>query len=90
HWVGLSVVPILLLANMFLGIYYNLSIWYKVSHKTSAGASITLIGTSITFIINFLFIPYFSYTACAWATFSCYASMMVISFIWGQKIYYIP
>jgi O-antigen/teichoic acid export membrane protein len=90
HWVGLNVVPILLLANMFLGIYYNLSIWYKISNKTMAGATITLIGAAITIIINFCFIPYFSYMACAWATFTCYGSMMVISFIWGQKEYRIP
>lgn len=90
HWVGLGVVPVLLLANMFLGIYYNLSIWYKVSNRTTAGAYITLIGTAITIIVNYLFIPHFSYMACAWATFFCYGSMMVVSFIWGQKEYRIP
>jgi O-antigen/teichoic acid export membrane protein len=90
YWTGLKVVPILLLANMFLGIYYNLSIWYKLTHKTIAGAYITLIGAAITLAINFIFIPYFGYMACAWATFFCYGSMMVISFIWGQKDYRIP
>lgn len=90
YWTGLKVVPILLLANMFLGIYYNLSIWYKLTHKTIAGAYITLIGAGLTLIINFIFIPYFGYMACAWATFLCYFSMMVISFIWGQKDYRIP
>ncbi|MEO5561889.1 MAG: oligosaccharide flippase family protein [Chitinophagaceae bacterium] len=90
YWTGLKVVPILLLANMFLGIYYNLSIWYKVTHKTLAGAWITLIGAGITLLINFLFIPKYGYMACAWATFCCYGSMMVISFIWGQKAYRIP
>lgn len=89
-WVGLKVVPILLLANMFLGIYYNLSIWYKLTHKTISGAYITLIGAVITLIINYIFIPYYSYMACAWATFFCYGSMMVISFMWGQKAYRIP
>jgi len=89
-WEGLKVVPILLFANMFLGIYYNLSIWYRLSHKTSPGAYITLIGAGITLIINYLFIPKFSYLACAWATFLCYGSMMVISFIWGQREYPIP
>jgi O-antigen/teichoic acid export membrane protein len=89
-WVGLKVVPILLLANMFLGIYYSLSIWYKLSNKTLAGAWITLIGAVITLVINYFFIPYFSYMACAWATFACYGSMMVISFVWGQKAYRIP
>jgi O-antigen/teichoic acid export membrane protein len=89
-WEGLGVVPILLFANIFLGIYYNLSIWYRLSHKTSPGAYITLIGAGITLIINFIFIPHFSYMACAWATFACYGSMMVISFTWGRKAYPIP
>jgi O-antigen/teichoic acid export membrane protein len=89
-WEGLRVVPILLFANMFLGIYYNLSIWYRLSHKTTAGAYITLIGAAITLAVNFIFIPYFSYMACAWATFLCYGSMMVISYLWGQKSYPVP
>ncbi|WP_231402207.1 oligosaccharide flippase family protein [Panacibacter microcysteis] len=90
YWDGLGVVPVLVLANICLGIYYNLSIWYKLSNRTSAGATITFIGAGITFLINFLFIPYFSYMASAWATFACYATMMVTSFVWGQKAYYVP
>jgi O-antigen/teichoic acid export membrane protein len=89
-WEGLRVVPILLLANMFLGIYYNLSIWYKLTNKTMAGAWITLIGAGLTLIINYLFIPKYGYMACAWATFICYGTMMVISFTWGQKAYRVP
>jgi O-antigen/teichoic acid export membrane protein len=89
-WQGLVVVPILLFANMFLGIYYNLSIWYKLSQKTSAGAWITLIGAVITLVVNAAFIPRFSYVACAWATFLCYGGMMVVSYVWGQKVYRIP
>jgi O-antigen/teichoic acid export membrane protein len=90
YWTGLGVVPILLLANIFLGIYYNLSIWYKLGNKTKAGAWITIIGAAITIIINRLFIPSYGYMACAWATFFCYGSMMVISYVWGQKEYRIP
>lgn len=90
YWEGLKVVPILLLANMCLGIYYNLSIWYKITNKTMAGATITLIGTAITFIVNYFFIPKYSYVASAWATFLCYGSMMILSFTWGQKSYYVP
>lgn len=90
YWQGLGVVPILLLANMFLGIYYNLSIWYKLSNNTMAGAWITIIGAAITLLINALFIPRFGYYACAWATFFCYGSMMVVSFVWGQKAYRVP
>jgi O-antigen/teichoic acid export membrane protein len=89
-WKGLKVVPILLFANIFLGIYYNLSIWYKLSNRTSAGAYITLIGAGVTLVVNYFFIPRYSYMACAWATFLCYGSMMVISFVWGQKEYRIP
>ncbi len=89
-WAGLRIVPILLFANIFLGIYYNLSIWYKLSKSTKAGAYITLIGAAITLIINYIFIPYYSYMASAWATFICYGSMMVISFVWGQKVYRVP
>ena len=89
-WRGLPVVPILLFANMFLGIYYNLSIWYRLSKKTTAGAYITLIGAAITLLVNYFFIPRFSYMACAWATFLCYGTMMVISFTWGQREYRIP
>jgi O-antigen/teichoic acid export membrane protein len=89
-WEGVTVVPILLFANMFLGIYYNLSIWYKLSRNTRAGAYITLIGAGITLVINYVFIPRFSYWASAWATCICYGSMMVISYLWGQKVYRVP
>ena len=90
YWPGLKVVPILLLANIFLGIYYNLSIWYKLTNKTSTGAYITLAGTVITIILNYIFIPHYGFVACAWATFLCYFTMMVLCFIWGQKAYSIP
>lgn len=89
-WTGLKIVPILLVANMCLGVYYNLSIWYKLSNKTNAGATITFIGAAITLIINFIFIPYYSYMACAVATLACYGSMMAISYFWGQKVYPVP
>jgi O-antigen/teichoic acid export membrane protein len=89
-YAGLSIVPILLMANMFLGVYYNLSIWYKLSNKTMAGAWITILGAGITLAINFVAIPYFSYMASAWATFFCYGTMMYVSYKWGQKVYPIP
>jgi O-antigen/teichoic acid export membrane protein len=89
-WVGLSVVPLLLLANIFLGIYYNLSVWFKLGNRTMAGAWITIIGAIITLSINYWGIPHFSYMASAWATLACYGSMMVISYVWGQKVYPVP
>lgn len=90
YWIGLKVVPILLLANIFLGVYYNQSIWYKLSHKTHYGAIISLVGAVITITLNFIFIPKYGYVASAWATFICYASMMLMSYFWGRKVYPIP
>jgi O-antigen/teichoic acid export membrane protein len=90
YWVGLPVVPILLLANVFLGIYYNQSIWYKLSGKTQYGAYIALIGAALTIGINVVFIPKYGYMASAWATFVVYAVQMVISYFLGQKHYPIP
>jgi O-antigen/teichoic acid export membrane protein len=87
YFVGLGVVPILLIANLFVGVYFNLSIWYKLTGQTKFGAIITIIGAAITLIINFAFIPKFSYMACAWATFAAYGTMMVISYFLGQKYY---
>jgi O-antigen/teichoic acid export membrane protein len=89
-WVGLKIVPILLFANMFVGIYYNLSIWYKLSSNSRPGAYITLIGAAITIVVNYVFIPFFGYMASAWATCICYATIMVISYLWGQKVYPVP
>ncbi len=84
---GLAVVPILLMANLCVGVYWNLSIWYKLTGQTKFGAYITIIGALITLVINFMFVPKYSYMACAWATFASYSSMMVISYVLGQKYY---
>lgn len=84
---GLEVVPILLLANLCLGVYFNLSIWYKLTGQTKFGAIITIIGAIITLSINYLFIQSFGYVACAWATFASYGLMMVLSYFLGQKYY---
>lgn len=85
--VGLSVVPILLMANLFLGIYVNLSIWYKLTDKTLLGAFVSVGGALLTILLNLLFIPKFGYMASAWATLACYASMTVASYLLGQKYY---
>lgn len=85
--VGKHVIPILLFANIFLGIYYNLSIWYKLTNKTKYGAILSFIGLSITVALNIYWIPKIGYLGSAWATFVCYASMMLLSFIFGRKFY---
>ena len=84
---GLDVVPILLLANLFLGMYYNLSVWYKVSEKTRFGAYLSLAGAAITIGLNILLIPTMSYMGSAWATLICYASMCVMSYVFSRRHY---
>jgi O-antigen/teichoic acid export membrane protein len=87
---GIRVVPILLFANICLGIYYNLSVWYKITDNMGKGVYITLLGVAITLLINFTFIPTYGMMACAWATCICYTVMMVISYLWGQKYFPVP
>ncbi len=90
-WVeGLDVVPLLALGNIFLGIYYNLSIWYKLKNKNMTGAVITLAGAVITIALNILLIPRFHYLGAAIATFCCYLFMMITSYVLGQKYYRVP
>lgn len=90
YWEGLKVVPILLLANVFLGVYYNQSIWYKLSGKTRFGALIAISGAILTIALNIIYIPKYGYMACAWATLFVYFFQMVLSYFLGQKHYPIP
>ena len=93
YWAGRGVIPVLMLANLFLGVYYNLSIWYKLTAKTIWGAWLSAIGAVITFVLNFWWIPLspdhliYGYYGSAWATFICYGTMMVLSFLAGQKYF---
>lgn len=90
YWEAMAVVPIVLLASFFLGIYHNLSVWYKVTDRTRFGALISLVGAAITILINVLFIPEYGYFASAWATLAAYGSMMLLSFALGRRYYPIP
>jgi O-antigen/teichoic acid export membrane protein len=87
---GLGVVPILLMANLCLGVFYNLSIWYKLTSKTRWGAWLSVFGAAVTLILNFMLIPVMGYMGAAWATLVCYAAMMVLSYYLGQKHYPVP
>lgn len=87
---GLMVVPILLFANWFMGIFYNLNIWYKVSNNTRKGAYISLVGAAITLLFNMLFIKQYGFVACAFITLAAYCSMAVTSYLMGKKYYPIP
>jgi len=84
---GLEVVPILLLANLCLGIYINLSIWYKLTDRTLMGASVSLAGAALTIVLNIWWIPLFGYVGSAWATLACYGSMAILSYLLGRKYY---
>ena len=90
YWVGLTIVPILLFANIFLGWIYNLSVWYKLTHKTIYGAILAVIGAMITIGLNLYLIPRMGYTGAAWTTFASYGSMALISYVLGQKYFTIP
>jgi O-antigen/teichoic acid export membrane protein len=87
---GLYVVPLFAMANIFLGIYYNLSIWYKLTNKNMMGATITLLGAAITIGLNILLIPILHYWGAALASFGCYLFMMITSYLQGQKHYPVP
>ena len=90
YWSALDIVPIILIANLFFGIYYNLSTWYKVTDRTNIGTVISLIGGAITIILNLILLPKYGFMVSAWTTLIAYGVMMVISYIWGQKVYPIP
>ncbi|WP_316832431.1 lipopolysaccharide biosynthesis protein [Pedobacter aquatilis] len=90
YWVGLPAVPYLLLGYVFLGIYMNLSIWYRLSDQTRYGLYISVIGAIITIVLNIVLIPRFSYMGSAWVSMAAYAKMTIISYILGQKYYPIP
>ena len=87
---GLQVVPILLLAYLCLGLYYNFSIWYKLNDRTSFGAYISVGGAIITLAFNFLLIPRIGYVGAAWAALACYAFMAGAGYLTGQRFYPIP
>jgi O-antigen/teichoic acid export membrane protein len=86
-WVGLQIVPIILAAKLFLGVFYNLSVWYKLTNKTLYGAVIATSGAIITILLNVILIPKIGYMGSAWANFACYAFIMFISYFWGKKVY---
>lgn len=90
YWEAMKVVPLIILANFFLGIYTNLSVWYKLIDKTHIGAYISLVGAAVTLALNFLLIPSYGYYGSAIATIAAYGSMMFISYALGNRYYPIP
>jgi O-antigen/teichoic acid export membrane protein len=87
---GIYIVPILAMGNIFLGIYYNLSVWYKLTNKNMYGAIITISGAVVTVLLNIVLIPQLHYLGAALATFCCYLFMMIASYVLGQKYFPVP
>ncbi len=90
YWEAVKIVPFILLANFCLGIYHNLSVWYKVTDRTKFGAYISVFGAIITLLLNFLLIEKYTYVGSAIATLAAYSAMMIISWYLGRKYYPIP
>lgn len=90
YWEALKIVPLILLANLFLGIYHNLSVWYKVTDRTKFGAYISVFAALVTLVLNYVLIPIIGYMGSAIATLSAYGSMMVLSYLYGRKYYDVP
>jgi len=87
---GLAVVPIVLIGYLFLGIYYNLSVWYKVKDLTRYASVMACVGAAITLILNWILIPKIGYMGSAWATLACYLVMMIVSYFWGRRFFPVP
>ena len=87
YWVGLEVVPIVMAAEIMMGIYFNLSFWYKIIDKTIWGAIFSGIGCAVLLIVNIIFVPKYGYMACAWGGFAGYGVAMLVSYFVGQKYY---
>ncbi|MDR1356967.1 MAG: oligosaccharide flippase family protein [Tannerellaceae bacterium] len=90
YYPGLSVVPVVMLGELFFGIYFNLSIWYKLNDRTEWGAYFSIAGCAVTVAIIIIFAPLYGYMACAWASFVCNLFMMLLSYFVGQKKFPIP
>jgi len=87
---GLSIVPYVLLGNLFFGVFFSLSLWYKLSDKTKYGAIMAIIGSVITIVLNIILVPKIGYQGAAYAVFICFGIMMVVSYLLGQKHYPVP
>ncbi len=90
YWEAINIVPIILLANCFFGIYHNLSVWYKLTDKTHYGMYISIGGAATTVILNYLYIPIYGYITAAYTTLIVYTCMAIISFFIGRRHYFIP
>ena len=87
YFSGLKVVPVLMIAELFFGIFFNLSLWYKLTDKTIWGMWLSLLGLAVTVVLNVWLVPLYGYMGCAWAALGCYGVMMVASYVAGRVHY---
>ncbi len=87
---GMTIVPVLLMANLLLGMYYSISIWYRLTARTSLGALIAILGAGVTLVLNFTFIPQYGFIASAWATLAAYGFMVLLAYALGQRYFPVP
>ncbi|MFP7657110.1 lipopolysaccharide biosynthesis protein [Chryseobacterium proteolyticum] len=90
YWIAINIIPIIVIANLFFGIYYNLSTWYKVTDRTRVGTYISWTGAILTIVLNLVLLPKYGFMVSAWVTLAAYFTMMVLSYFLGQKYYPIP
>jgi O-antigen/teichoic acid export membrane protein len=90
HPDGIKIVPILLMANLFLGIYYSISVWYRLTNNNKKGSTLSIIAAVLTIVLNLLLIPRFGFLGSAWVTLLVYGFLAVANYIWGQKYYPVP
>lgn len=90
YFVGLRVVPVVMVAEFFFGVFFNLSLWYKLTDRTIWGTWFSILGLVMTVGLNILLVPRIGYMGCAWAAFACYGTMMVASYLVGRRHYPIP
>lgn len=90
HPDGMKVVPILLMANLFLGMFYSISVWYRLTNNTKKGSKLSVMAAILTIALNLIFIPIYGFIAAAWATLAVYVFLAVANYIWGQKYYPVP
>jgi len=90
HPDGIKIVPILLMANLFLGCFYSISVWYRLTNNNKKGSQLSLLAAILTVVLNMILIPFYGFLGSAWITLVVYLFLVVANYFWGQKYYPVP